>query len=158
MNERKMLLIELDPPYDISWAEKEDLKFHCLRWREENPALIDWLLENAPDDEISIHIGGNHLAPDVVELDIENMIEVHRRSPTQHSIAESKDEEVCLQLSRSEAVRIACEGKDAPDAERIRSTSLVCADFMKSRFEGERFVYLTCGKRTLPIKVTFPTL
>lgn len=153
MSERKMLQIELDPPYEITWAEKKDILFHCLRWRDENPALTDWL-ETTPDDDVIIHIAGNNIAPDVVSLDMENLIEVERRSPTQDAIAEEKGWEITFQLSKSEALRIAREGKDDPaDNEKTQRASLVYAEVMKSRFEGEPFVYLTCKKRTLPIKV-----
>jgi hypothetical protein len=153
MSERKWRLIEVDPPYEISWAEKRDIAFHCLRWREENRNLTEWLA-SVRDDDVVVHVAGENIAQDVVTLDMEKLIEVDRRSPSPEDIADAQGFQIVVYLSKSEALRIAREGKDGPvDIEETRRASVVYADVMKPRFRGEPFVYLTCGERTLPIKV-----
>jgi len=146
MSGRKMLQVELDPPYEISWAEKEAIVFHCLRARDENPSLLDWLRHTTGD--VLIHVTGKHILPDVIALDMENMTEVNRRSAV-HDCEE--DFEFVFEVSKSEAIRIAQDG--ALDNEKAQSAIQVYTEVMKPRFEGEPFVYLTCDKRATPLRV-----
>jgi len=143
-----MLEIELDPPYEISWAEKEAIAFHCLMARDENPDLLDWL-KTTSGDHILIHVTGKHILPDVIELDMENMTEVSRRPVQQDQLTgEDKNLEFTFQVSKSEAIRIASERDDAGNEQ-----AQVYTEVMKPRFEDEPFVYLTYDKRSILLRV-----
>jgi len=177
MADRTMLVLTLDPPFEISWAEQEAIAHHCLWSQDENPGLLNWL-ESVPGGQVLIHIAGRPIKPDVLALDMEHLTVVRRVSPTPAmpgprgaAVVEADGEydhlleavdcdallgddglEFTVQLTRAEAI-YKVRQRSAVSPLQVQNALNVYADVMKPRFDGEPFVHLTVGKRALPIRV-----
>lgn len=140
---------------EISWAEQQAIIRHCF-WSQHPQTLLDWL-RDTPNEDLLIHIAGPETGPVVLEVHPDGPITELEGPSIQQALASPEGRiDIVFQTVKSEVIRIISEQDRVSEDERdtLRRTY---TEFTGRRFARDPFVYLTVGRRCLPIRVPSTT-